>query len=129
MHLRNMTVAAGILCLGAFASPASAQDVMAVAAKHYKVLVDNEYVRVVECTLPPGEKDPVHTHPANWYYITKAGKMKVVYSDGKVVMEDGKVGDSGWSEAEAPHTSENVGTTTLGFILVEVKSAAHSSKK
>jgi hypothetical protein len=27
-------------------------------------------------------------------------------------------------EAEGPHTSENVGKTTMGFIQVEVKSAA-----
>jgi len=27
-------------------------------------------------------------------------------------------------DAEAPHTSENIGTTTIHYVLVEVKSAA-----
>ena len=130
MHLHNVSVAVGTLFIGALmAGPASAQDAMAVAGNHYKVLVDNDQVRVVECTLAPGDKDPVHTHPANWYYITKPGTLKAVYADGKVVTEEGKMGDSGWQEAEGPHTAENVGTTTLQFILVEVKSAARNLKK
>jgi hypothetical protein len=31
-------------------------------------------------------------------------------------------------EAEGPHTSENVGKAPMGYILVEVKSAAANSK-
>jgi quercetin dioxygenase-like cupin family protein len=101
-----------------------AQDVMKAAPNHYKVRVENEHVRVVENTLAPGEKDPVHTHAAGWYYVTKPGKMKVTHADGKSEIWEAKEGEAGWMEAEGPHTSENVGTTTMGFILVEVKSAA-----
>src|SRR6187397_1296766 len=43
---------------------ALAQDVMAVAANHYVVRVDNADVRVIENTLAPGQIDPVHTHSA-----------------------------------------------------------------
>ena len=106
------------------ASRGFAQDVMAVASNHYKVRVDNTHVRVVENVLAPGEKDPLHTHAAGWYYVTKPGKMKIVHADGKSEVWDAKEGEAGWMEAEGPHTSENVGTTTLGYILVEVKSAA-----
>ena len=106
------------------AASARAQDVAVVAKDHYKVLVDNAYVRVVENTLKPGEKDPMHTHPAGWFYVTQPGTMKVVHSGGKVQMWAAKAGEKGWSEAEGPHTSENVGTTTMGFVLVEVKGAA-----
>jgi quercetin dioxygenase-like cupin family protein len=106
------------------AGTASAQDVMAVAANHYKVLVENAHVRVVENTLAPGEKDPMHTHAAGWYYVTKPGTMKIVHADGKVDTWEAKAGEAGWMEAEAPHTSENVGKATMGYILVEVKSAA-----
>lgn len=101
-----------------------AQDVMKAAPNHYKVLVDNEHVRVVQNTLAPGDKDTLHTHPAGWYYVTAAGKMKVTTAGGKVSYWEPKQGDSGWMEAEAAHTSENVGSTTMSFILVEVKSAA-----
>jgi quercetin dioxygenase-like cupin family protein len=102
---------------------------MAVASGHYKVRVDNAYVRVVENTLAPGEKDPIHTHAAGWYYVTKPGKMKVVHADGKTEIWNAKEGEAGWMKAEGPHESENVGTTTMGFILVEVKSAASPDNK
>ncbi len=106
---------------------AMAQDVMKVASNHYKVLVDNASVRVVQCTLAPGDKDPMHTHPANWGYVTKPGKMKVVYADGKTEVWDAKEGEQGWQDAEGPHTSENIGTTTMSFVLVEVKGAKQHS--
>jgi len=103
---------------------AGAQDVMHAAPEHYKVRVDNSHVRVVENVLKPGEQDAQHTHPAGWYYVTEGGRMRVTYADGKVQIWEPKTGESGWMEAEAPHTSVNVGTTTMGFILVEVKSAS-----
>jgi len=106
---------------------ALAQDVMAVAANHYVVRVDNADVRVIENTLAPGQIDPVHTHPAGWYYVTKPGKMKVVHADGKSEIWDAKEGEAGWMQAEGPHSSENVGSTSMSFILVEVKSAAHAT--
>ena len=122
MVLRGAILAVAVVA--ALADSAKAQDVMAVAANHYKVLVDNTHVRVVENVLAPGDKDPVHTHAAGWYYVTVPGKMKVVHADGKSEIWDAKVGEAGWMEAEGPHTSENVGTAPMGFILVEVKSAA-----
>jgi oxalate decarboxylase/phosphoglucose isomerase-like protein (cupin superfamily) len=106
------------------ATSARAQDAAVVAKNHYRVLVDNAFVRVVENTLKPGEKDPMHTHPAGWFYVTQPGTMKVVHENGRVEMWEAKAGKQGWSDAEGPHTSENVGKTTMGFVLVEVKSAA-----
>jgi hypothetical protein len=50
--------------------------------------------------------------------------MKIVHEDGKSVIWEAKAGEQGWMEAEGAHTSENVGATTMGFVLVEVKSAA-----
>jgi quercetin dioxygenase-like cupin family protein len=108
---------------------ALAQDALKAAPDHYKVLVDNAQVRVIQNTLKPGEKDGTHTHPAGWFYVTQGGKMKVVAADGKVEMWEPKTGDSGWMEAEGKHTSENVGTAPMSFILVEVKSAATSSAR
>jgi quercetin dioxygenase-like cupin family protein len=108
----------------AFAFTAAlAQDAVKVASNHYKVLVDNAHVRVIENTLKPGEKDEMHTHPSGWYYVTQPGLMKVVHADGKTENWDAKAGEQGWLNAEGPHTSENIGTTTMGFVLVEVKGA------
>jgi quercetin dioxygenase-like cupin family protein len=120
----EMILLAGLLTAAVAVAADKSYDVMKVAPEHYAVRVDNADVRVVENTLRPGEKDGWHTHPAGWYYVTRPGKMKVVHADGKESIWDAKAGEAGWMEAEGAHTSQNVGATTMGFILVEVKSAA-----
>ena len=122
----HVPVAAGVALAAAVAL---AQDAIKVAPDHYVVKVENAQVRVVENVLKPGEKDGIHTHPAGWFYVTRGGKMKVTHADGKSELWEPKTGDSGWMEAEGPHSSENVGTEPMGFILVEVKSAATSKKR
>jgi quercetin dioxygenase-like cupin family protein len=102
--------------LFAVGMPALAQDAVKVAPDHYKVLLENEHVRVIENTLAPGEKDAMHTHPSGWYYVTKPGTMKVVHADGKTETWEAKAGEAGWLKTEGPHTSE-------------VKSAAKSTAR
>ena len=115
-----------IIALSILAAPlaARAQDIVKISPAHCKVKLDNAHVRVVECVLLPGEKDAQHTHPAGYYYVTQAGKMKVVYASGKTEMWEPQVGEASWIDGDPPHTSENVGKTPLAYTLVEVKSAA-----
>jgi quercetin dioxygenase-like cupin family protein len=115
-----MTSAAGLLLL---AGSAFAQDVLKVSPSTNKVLVDNQHVRILESTFKPGAKEPMHTHPAGWYYVTSAGTLKVTYASGKVEMWTPKVGEQAWMEGEEAHTAENVGKTTLQYLMVEVKAA------
>src|ERR1043166_1220877 len=42
--------------LFALGVPALAQDALKVAPNHYKVLLENDHVRVIENTLPPGAR-------------------------------------------------------------------------
>jgi quercetin dioxygenase-like cupin family protein len=106
-----------------------AQDVIKVAGDHNKILLENENVRVIENTLAPGEKDAMHTHPPGWYYVKQPGTMKVVHSDGRTETWEAKTGEGGWLKTMDPHTSENIGKTTLVYVLVEVKSAAKAMPK
>ena len=101
------------------------QDAVKVAPKNFKILAENADVRVVQDTLKPGESEPMHTHPAGWYYVTQPGTMKITAADGKSSTWEAKNGEQAWMEAEGPHRSENVGRTTLQYVLVEVKSAGH----
>ena len=116
-------LAAGIGIVG-FTALGLTQDVMNAAPEHYRVRVENEHVREVESCWLRAKQKPCTTHPAGWYYVTKPGMMKVTLADGKVETWEAKEGEAGWMDAEGPHTSENVGKTTTGYILVEVKSAA-----
>jgi beta-alanine degradation protein BauB len=100
-----------------------AQDVIKVAPEHNKILFENDQVRVVENTLNAGEKDPPHVHPHGWYYVTEPGSMKITMAGGKVTIWEPKLSDSGWLQTMRLHASENIGKTTMKYVLVEVKSA------
>ena len=118
-----------MLTAAVFTSAAQAQDAVKVAPDHDTVKVENEHVRVIENILKPGEKDGMHTHPSGWYNVTKPGNMRVVHEDGKTEPWNAKAGEAGWLKAEGPHTTENVGKTTMSWILVEVKSAPKDAAK
>ena len=121
--MRKLCLALTALGLLPLAGICRAQDVVKVASDHNKIILENADVRVIENTLAPGEKDAMHTHPSGWYYVTKPGTMKIVFADGKVATWEAKEGEGGWLQTKAPHTAENVGKTTLVYVLVEVKSA------
>ena len=123
--MRRITIGmAAALLVTCVLSPAlRAQDVVKVAGDHNRVLMEDQDVRVIQNTLAPGEKDALHTHPHGWYYVVKPGKMKVVFADGGEAIWEAKEGEGGWIKARAAHTSENIGDTTLVYVLVEVKSA------
>jgi hypothetical protein len=124
----NAIGAVGILTLLLAVVPtARAQDVVKVAGEHNKILLENQDVRVIENTLAPGEKDALHTHAHGWYYVKKPGTMKIVMADGTVRMWNAEEGEGGWLKTLDAHTSENVGQTTLVYVLVEVKSAGQVS--
>lgn len=101
-----------------------AQDAVKVAPNSFKVLVENEHVRVIQDTLAPGETEAMHTHPAGWYYVTMPGTMKITRPGGKTEIWNAKAGEQAWMGPDPPHMSENTGKSTIQYVLVEVKSAA-----
>jgi beta-alanine degradation protein BauB len=127
MRSSKIVVGAGLGLLFFCAPGSRAQDAVKDSPEHYKIKLENEHVRVIENILAPGEKDPMHTHPSGWYYLTKPGTMKVFHADGKIEIWQATAGEAGWLATLDPHTCENVGKTTMGFVLMEVKSAASKS--
>ena len=102
------------------AASASAQDPAVVNAKTVKVKFENEKVRVLEAELPPGTKEAVHSHPAYVIYVQAGGKVRNYASDGKTTESELKTGDVLYREP-LTHAAENIGTTTMHMILVEMK--------
>ena len=98
-----------------------AQDPVAVN-KTVKVKFENERVRVLEAELPPGVKEQVHSHPAYVIYVLAGGKVRNYAADGKTTETELKTGDVLYREP-LTHAAENIGTTTMHFILVELKEA------
>ena len=97
-----------------------AQDVVATNPSTIRVKLDNDKVRVIESTLPPGHKEQMHSHPANIVYVISGGKFRSHGADGKVsegVLETGAV----LYRDPLTHWAENIGDTTIHLILVELK--------
>ncbi len=105
---------------GVWLNLASAQDPAVVNAKTIKVKFENERVRVMEANLPPGVKEQVHSHPAYVIYVLEGGKYRNYASDGKTNEGELKTGDVLFREP-LTHAAENIGTTTMHMILVELK--------
>ena len=106
-----------------FIGPASfvrAQDPAVVQSSTVKLKFENEKVRVLEAKLPPGVKEKVHSHPAYVIYVMAGGKVRNYASDGKITEAELKTGDVLYREP-LTHAAENIGTTTLHMILVEMK--------
>jgi quinol monooxygenase YgiN/quercetin dioxygenase-like cupin family protein len=114
------------LTLGAavalFAS-AMAQDPVPVYPGNYKVLIENEQVRVLDFRLRKGDTEDFHSHPAHVLYVLEPFKIRFRFSDGRTGMRETRAGEVLFSEA-VTHSPVNVGDTDAHGILVELKTPA-----
>ena len=99
---------------------ASAQDVAVVNRDTIKVTLDNDKVRVMEATLKPGVKEQLHSHPSSIVYVLAGGKVRSHTPDGKVTEATYMPGQTLYREA-LTHWAENVGTTTIHLLVIELK--------
>jgi quercetin dioxygenase-like cupin family protein len=111
---------AGVLMLVLLATHAPAQDPAVVNAKNITVKLDNDRVRVLESVLAPGEKEQLHSHPANVLYVIEGAKIRSHTVDGKTTDTELKTGQVVYRDP-LTHWAENIGTTTLRVVIVELK--------
>jgi quercetin dioxygenase-like cupin family protein len=96
-------------------------DTLAAAPDAYELLLENERVRVMNLTLKPGQKAPMHDHPnAHVVYVLDAARLRLTFPDGKEAAFDLAAGQTLWIEAGA-HETENVGKTAGHNLVVEIK--------
>ena len=121
--MKIITRFCGFILLVAFfltAQSVSAQDPLKVAPNAFKERLNNAQVNVLEYMSKPGDKEPMHSHPDILIYVIQGGKLKSTTPDGKSQVVEYKTGDVVWRPA-LNHSIENVGTTELKALLVEVK--------
>lgn len=95
-------------------------DPVVVNAKMEHVKLENSQVRVIEGVLQPGEREQMHSHPAFVTYILSGSTIRNHFADGKVAEGELNSGDVLWRDPQT-HWVENIGTSTLHFIVVELK--------
>jgi quercetin dioxygenase-like cupin family protein len=104
----------------AFILSVTAQDPAVVQSRTVKAKFENEKVRVLEAELPAGVKEAVHSHPAYVIYVVAGGRVRNYAAEGTTTETELKTGDVLFREP-LTHAAENIGTTTMHFILVELK--------
>jgi quercetin dioxygenase-like cupin family protein len=109
---------------GAITNP---QDVLNANPKTILLKLENSRVRVLEATLKPGAKEAIHSHPAYVIYVIDGGKVRNHAADGKTTETELKSGEVLYRDP-LTHWAENIGTTTMHMILVELKTGLMRSK-
>jgi beta-alanine degradation protein BauB len=105
------------------ASIALAQDTAKAAVQNYRVVLENDRVRVLEYTSKPHEGVcgiGMHSHPAHLTIVLEATKVKVTLPDGVVRESELERDLVFWSEA-GTHGTENVSTTNSRSLHVIIK--------
>jgi beta-alanine degradation protein BauB len=111
--------ASGLLVLAGFGD-ALAQDPAVVNAKTIRVKLENSRVRVFEAVLKPDEREQLHSHPAYVVHVIAGGRIRSHGTDGKATEYELVTGDTLYRDP-LTHWAENIGSTTIHLVVVELK--------
>ena len=106
-------------------------DAMIAAPDHHAILLENDRVRVLDTRVAPGERTPVHSHasPAALYVMSWSDFLRHD-AEGKLMVDSRnwdrrpQIGEALWLPPLTPHSIENVGSSELRLIAVEIKAAS-----
>lgn len=105
-------------------------DALTAAPRHHKLLFENEFVRVLDTSIPAGERTEIHTHkwPASLYIIEWSDFIRYDM-EGNVLLDSRNIdkppapGIAIWSGPLEPHSLKNTGASALHVLSVEIKNA------
>ena len=105
-------------------------DAMIAAAASHRKLFENDHVRYLEVIIRPGEFVPVHTHRwSSVIYVQSTSEFIRRDGEGRVLFDSRKAGPPPktpaveWLGPLPPHSIENVGTSVVHLLTVELKRA------
>ena len=88
----------------------------------YRVLLDNDRVRVLEFLDAPGDETNPHEHPDS-VMITLSAYARRLSSEGREIDVELPAGETRWLPAQA-HAGVNIGRTPTHAIFVELKESS-----
>jgi hypothetical protein len=103
-------------------------DALVASAEHHKLLFENQFVRVLEVRILPGEKTNIHTHqwPATIYSLSRSAFIRHD-PEGRILLQSGNMeapfAPAFWSDPIPPHTLTNTGDNEIRNICVEIKNS------
>ncbi|MGH9087871.1 MAG: cupin domain-containing protein [Acidimicrobiales bacterium] len=89
----------------------------------------NDSIRVFEIRLEPGERGAFHIHDKTYFWtVIEPGRGRQRLTDGTYTVRDYRLGDTKYLVHDAQesliHDLENIGTTTMRFVTVELLDGA-----
>jgi len=97
-----------------------ATDAATAAPNVYRVLFENERVRLLEARVKPGESSAPHTHPNYLVYTLQGGRVTFTSGSGESADVPLEAGQAMWRDAEE-HSATNQGSSDIVALLVELK--------
>jgi hypothetical protein len=118
-------VIAGGVCLTAaiFAQTKQAPDPLnslTVCADTQKLIVENQFVRVIDDIIPVGAVEKMHRHRHGVVVYLTDYTVDITTQDGKKTTAPRKANTATWSDATI-HTVNNTGKTPSHAIRIELK--------
>ena len=95
-------------------------DAVTIAPHLYKVLLENDRVRVLEVRAQPGAKSAMHTHPSYVVVAISDGKYRFTAPDGKSIEMGLKPGQTLLLDP-VEHATEILGTSEAHIVMIELK--------
>jgi quercetin dioxygenase-like cupin family protein len=86
----------------------------------YKVVFENERVRVLEYRDEPGQQTSPHEHPDSIMYTLSAFERRLIGDAGATRDVTLAAGETRWLDAQT-HSGENIGDTPTHVLFVELK--------
>lgn len=113
--------AAALVVFLSLGAVALAQDPVDTDPDKYRVILENDCVRVLDYRDRPGESTRQHEHPAFVLYALSAFRRSLALPDGRVLAREFAAGEVMWSDAQT-HVGTNTGETPTHVLIVELKS-------
>ncbi|HET7294262.1 MAG TPA: cytoplasmic protein [Vicinamibacteria bacterium] len=98
----------------------ASRDPVITDGDKYKVVMENERVRVLEYRDSPGQRTSPHYHPDYVLCALSSFRRKLTLSGGRGAVVEVKAGQVVWGKAQS-HIGENVGDTDTHVLIVELK--------
>ena len=83
-------------------------------------LHEDDQIRILRCTFPPGAVHVRHRHPANFVYTLSGGEVEMQNANGTRQAES-RTDAFTYNQPIPWHEITNKGDTTLRYIVVEMK--------
>ena len=95
-------------------------DPAKVASNAYKMVLENERVRLFDVRIKPGDTAKMHGHPDHLLYVLADGTNRLALPDGTKQVIDLKAGAAIWMPA-GQHETTNIGKSEVHLLVLELK--------